>query len=293
MAESRSDWTVLQMLEWATGYFEDKEITNARLSIEWLLSFVLKVKRLDLYLMFDRPLTEDELQVLRPLVKRRALHEPLQYILGEADFYGFTFEVKPGVLIPRPETEQLVELILNDHQESKDLQVLDVGTGSGCIPIALKKKRDDWTLRATDISEDALSIAKANAAKLNADVHFLLDDLFNPSTEVLAQKVNVLASNPPYILESEKSGLDKEVKQFEPELALFCESTAKMYGALKKLGEKILAPSGAIYLELNERFGKEVIALFSDPIWDVQLIPDYAGKDRFLKGKIISKKTDF
>ncbi len=293
MAETRSDWTVLQMLEWATGYFEQKEITNARLSIEWLLSYVLKVKRLDLYLMFDRPLTDDELKELRPLVKRRASHEPLQYILGEADFYGFTFEVKPGVLIPRPETEQLVELILNDHHQSKALQVLDVGTGSGCIPIALKKKREEWTFRATDISEDALTIARANAANLNADVQFLLDDLFNPTAKVLAQKVNVLVSNPPYILDSEKSSLDKEVKHYEPEQALFCESTAQMYGALKILGEKILAPSGTMYLELNERFGKEVIALFSDPNWDVQLITDYAGKDRFLKGKINPKKTEF
>lgn len=293
MAESHSDWTVLKMLEWATSFFESKAISNARFSIEWLLAYVLKVKRLDLYLMYDRPLSAEELETLRPLVKRRAHHEPLQYIIGETDFFGYPFKVAPGVLIPRPETEQLVELVLEENKKNTDLTVIDIGTGSGCIPITLKKERSDWAVTATDISGDALAIAKKNAEVLQAEVNFILNDLFYPSTEVTGLTVDVLISNPPYILNEEKASLDIEVKDFEPELALFCESTHKIYSALKNLAEQILAVNGKIYLEINERFGDEVLSLFKPPFWDAELIVDYAGKHRYIRGIFHGKKSDF
>lgn len=293
MAESRSDWTVLKMLEWATGYFESKHINNGRFSIEWLLAHVLDVKRLDLYLMYDRPLTADELDALRPLIKRRSAHEPLQYIIGEADFFGYTFGVEPGVLIPRPETEQLVELILEDYKNSTTLSVLDIGTGSGCIPITLKKRQRNWQITATDISANALAIAQQNAAKLDADVHFVQNDVFKPTSEISNLAVDVLVSNPPYILNEEREGLDAEVKEFEPDLALFCKSTEHIYSAIKELAETILQNQGRLYLEINERFGDEVLSVFDTPKWQAEIIVDYAGKDRFIRGIYHSKKSNF
>lgn len=156
MSQNSTDWTVLKILEWATSYFEEKGIRNPRLSIEWLLAYVLNKKRLDLYLIYDRPLTRDDLNNLRPLIKRRANHEPLQYITGETNFYGYKIQVMPGVLIPRPETEELVEWVLEKTDENSQISLIDIGTGSGCIPIAVKKERPNWSISAFDVSPDAI-----------------------------------------------------------------------------------------------------------------------------------------
>lgn len=156
MSKKVKEWTVLSMLEWATDYFEQKDIPDPRHSIEWLLAETLGIKRLDLYLKYDRPLSPDELDQLRPMVKRRAEHEPLQYIIGYTDFMNARISVDKSVLIPRIETEQLVEIILDQQSgtENKNLSVLDIGTGSGCIPIALKMECPDWKLSGIDISAE-------------------------------------------------------------------------------------------------------------------------------------------
>ena len=287
MAQPPEEWTVLSMLKWATSYFEEKQVQQPRLSIEWLLAHVLDVKRLDLYLMYDRPLAEAHLQDLRPLVKRRAQHEPLQYIVGQTDFMGIPIHVKPGVLIPRPETEQLVELVLDHNEGSAPLKVLDIGTGSGCIPIALKKLRPLWDVSAVDISTEALEIARQNASLSRLEVNFLEGDLFQPEQWLPELKFECILSNPPYILPEEKSTLNKEVVDFEPDLALFCTSTQQMYGALRELSEKALAQNGFLFMELNERFGDQVLELFTSSSWEAKLVQDYDGKDRFLVAKKI------
>ncbi|MGN8225817.1 peptide chain release factor N(5)-glutamine methyltransferase [Gracilimonas sp. BCB1] len=284
MPQAPSEWTVLSMLEWATGFFEEKNVKSPRMSIEWLLSDVLSVKRLDLYLIYDRPLTAEELDELRPLVKRRATHEPLQYITGHTDFHDVQILVEPGVLIPRQETEELVAWILELHPRGEALTVLDVGTGSGCIPVALKKARPDWDVFASDISDKALSIAKKNAAHSEVDITFAKDDLFNP-VAFSDRSFDLIISNPPYILHNEKSVLDKEVKDYEPEEALFCESTAQMYGALEQLSSGILSPDGTVFLELHEHNSSEVLGLFDQANWAAELKNDYGQKTRFLKAK--------
>ncbi|SMO79062.1 peptide chain release factor N(5)-glutamine methyltransferase [Gracilimonas mengyeensis] len=284
MPQTPSIWTVLSMLEWATEYFEERQVKSPRFSIEWLLADVLDIKRLDLYLSYDRPLSSDELDLLRPMVKRRAAHEPLQYITGETDFHHIKVKVKPGVLIPRQETEQLVELILNEYNQEEPKKVLDVGTGSGCIPVALKKARESWEVYASDISEEALQQAKINAEYNEAEVHFAKDDLFVPKA-FSDNRFNIIVSNPPYILNDEKEGLDKEVKEYEPESALFCESTEKMYGALEKLCSEKLQPEGVVYLELHEDHAKEVLDLFLTRNWKAELKEDYSDKLRFLIAK--------
>lgn len=284
MPQTPSIWTVLSMLEWATEYFEERGVKSPRFSIEWLLAEILGIKRLDLYLSFDRPLSSEELAALRPLVKRRAHHEPLQYITGETDFHQVTLKVKPGVLIPRQETEQLVELILNEQPAEEAFKVLDIGTGSGCIPVALKHKRSNWNLFATDISEDAIKQARHNATLNETQITFARDDIFTPKAfdDI---RFDVIISNPPYILPDEKETLDKEVKEYEPEVALFCESTEKMYGAIEEFASRQLAENGVLYLELHAHYAEEVLALFSNSKWKAVLKNDYSDKSRFLKAK--------
>lgn len=284
MPQAPSEWTVLSMLEWATDFFEEKDVKSPRMSIEWLLADVLSVKRLDLYLIYDRPLSAEELDELRPKVKRRAAHEPLQYITGHSDFHDVQILVEPGVLIPRQETEELVAWILELHPKDKTLSVLDVGTGSGCIPVALKKARPEWDVFATDISDKALSIAKKNASHNEVDVTFAKDDLFNPQA-FSSRSFDLIISNPPYILRTEESTLDKEVKEYEPEEALFCESTTQMYGALEQLSSALLSPHGTVFLELHEDNSTEVLNLFEEANWSAELKNDYGQKSRFLKAK--------
>lgn len=286
MVQPPEEWTVLSMLNWGTRYFQEKQVHNPRFSIEWLLADVLKVKRLDLYLMFDRPLSAEQLQALRPLVKRRAKHEPLQYITGSTNFMGATIQVQPGVLIPRPETEQMVELVLShfEHIETP-LNILDIGTGSGCIPVALKQARPHWNLWGMDISPTALEIARSNASINNVDVTFFEGDLFSPDVWLDNRTFDCIISNPPYILPEEKESLPTEVAEFEPELALFCSSTQTMYNAIQQLAEKALIKNGILALELNERFAAEVHSLFSSSNWEAELVQDYDHKQRFLLAK--------
>lgn len=282
MADVPSVWTVLSMLEWATDFFESKKVKSPRFSIEWLLSHVLSIKRLDLYLEYDRPLSSQELSELRPMVKRRGEHEPLQYITGETDFHHVRIKVRPGVLIPRQETEQLVNRILESFPDQENFSVLDVGTGSGCIPIALKNERPSWSVYATDISEEALQIARENAAFNEVDINLAKDDLFAPSA-FEQQTFDLIISNPPYILDSEKSILDDEVKNYEPELALFCRSIKEMYGALEHLCSAKLADDGHVFLELHEDHSEEVLQLYLNSNWAAELAKDYSEKNRFLK----------
>lgn len=282
MPKVPSVWTVLSMLEWATEYFEEREVKSPRFSIEWLLADVLSIKRLDLYLEYDRPLSSDELEELRPMVKRRADYEPLQYITGETDFHKVTIKVEPGVLIPRQETEELVDWILQSYPKDSSLKVLDIGTGSGCIPIALKKVRPNWELFATDISDQALQIARTNAELNEVSVNFKKDDLF----QFLAfsnTTFDLIISNPPYILKAEKTALDEEVKSYEPEIALFCESTDKIYGAIVDICQTKLVEDGATFLELHEDYSGEVLQLFEQHDWNGFIKNDYSGKPRFLK----------
>jgi len=282
MSNTRKEWTVLSMIEWATSYFQDKEVKSPRLSIEWLLAFVLDIKRLDLYLKYDRPLTAEELEILRPFVKRRAENEPLQYITGETSFYNSVIKVNSSVLIPRQETEQLVQLICDEQKQNESLNVLDIGTGSGCIPIALKREFELWNIYACDISEEALGLAKENATSNGVEVEFFTHDLFSPKLSGKNEKFDLIISNPPYVLENEEQTLDLEVKNYEPHLALFCESSQKMYGAIELFCTENLTQRGVVYLELHENYAIEVKSIFDLKKWSTKLVKDLDNKDRFL-----------
>lgn len=275
------------MLEWATDFFERKGIPDPRHSIEWLLAETLEIKRLDLYLKFDRPLSPDELDTLRPMVKRRAQHEPLQYIIGFSDFMNARIRVDENVLIPRIETEQLVEIILDRHPGEEALDVMDLGTGSGCIPIALKMERPGWNVSAIDISKAALEVAEQNAAHNEVDVVFSEGDITAPETISPKGPFDLLVSNPPYITYEEKDTLEPQVKEYEPERALFCEDMEEMYGNIIRFASRNLTDNGSLYLELHEDHASQILALFDGNSWDASIKNDYDKKPRFL----IAKRT--
>lgn len=275
-----SDWTVLRMMEWATEYFQNKKVPSPRLSIEWLLSHVLGVKRLQLYLQYDRPLTSSELDELRDLVKRRSKHEPLQYITGSTSFYNAEILVNPSVLIPRPETEELVELILKEHKE-ESLRVLDIGTGSGCIPIACKMERPNWQVTGIDISTEALKTAHENAAKNDVDITLLQGDLKDP-TLLHGNTYHIVISNPPYIHPQEAEDLDTQVKVYEPSLALFCENRSQIYSAILRLASQLLVAKGHLYLELHHDYLIEDEKDLNSGEWNYKILHDLGGSRRFL-----------
>lgn len=281
-------WTVLSMLEWGTDFFSSRRINQPRLSIEWLLSHVLVCKRLDLYLSFDRPLSKTELEILRGLVQRRARHEPLQYITGHTDFYNCRIDVNPSVLIPRPETEQLVELVLQWGGKRPECRVLDIGTGSGCIAIAIKKEQPGWDVTGIDISPEALKTAAGNAVANQADVRFAHGDLFDPSLSGLhlapsKPAFDLIVSNPPYITPGERNSLDIEVRDYEPSMALFHDNIGLVYASVRDLAATWLAPGGVLFLELSEFHAEKLTELFHNSRWETSLINDYSSKPRFIK----------
>lgn len=283
MRKTAQVWTVLSMLEWATGYFEKKNIPDPRLSIEWILADVLGMKRLDLYLQFDRPLSPDELDAVRPLVIRRGLFEPLQYITGSTEFRNVEILVTPDVLIPRSETEQLVELILANHKNAghDTLHLLDLGTGSGCIPVAIKKERTAWLCTGIDISEKALEIARKNSAHNDTTVSFFQADMMYPekSKKMSETDWDIIISNPPYITFEEKEHLNRQVSHFEPGTALFHHEPLTLYSRIIKFASKKKA---VLYLECNDKTTSEVATLAGDYYRVVTIHKDFDGNPRFI-----------
>lgn len=273
------------MLEWATDFFKKKGIPDPRHSIEWLLAETLDIKRLDLYLKYDRPLSSDELDTLRPMVKRRAQHEPLQYIVGFTDFMNARISVDENVLIPRLETEQLVEIVLDEHPSEDPLSLLDIGTGSGCIPIAIKMERPQWSVHGIDISEQALEIARTNAEQNETEVVFRRGNILDPESISVTAPLDIIVSNPPYVKPDEEELLEPQVKEYEPSEALFFEDLEKMYGSIIRYAHKNLTQEGTLYLELHEQYSSEILDLFDRNTWSAQVQKDYDKKPRFIIAK--------
>ncbi|HYG39283.1 MAG TPA: peptide chain release factor N(5)-glutamine methyltransferase [Cytophagales bacterium] len=224
---------------------------------------------------------------LDQIILRLRNSEPIQYVLGETEFYGKIMKVSPAVLIPRPETEELVDLIIKENYKREDLKILDICTGSGCIAIALQTNLKNNSTFALDISQKAIHMAARNAIENQSRINLRECDILKE--EIPWQKISfdIIVSNPPYIGESERRLMQKNVLDHEPSLALFVKDTAPLifYERIIKLSKTCLVKGGRLYFEINERFGDEISALFSDNGFkDVEIIKDLSGKDRIAKG---------
>ena len=227
----------------------------------------------------DKELSSDKQALLQNIISRLIRKEPVQYILGQADFCGHTFHVEPGVLIPRPETQELVNLIIRQHPIP--CSILDIGTGSGCIAISLALTGHQIT--AFDISPDALRIARENAKRLHANAVFIQEDILHPSA--IAQQWDIIVSNPPYICQKEAEQMDTNVLDYEPHLALFVSDDDPLlfYRAIAKYADKHLKPSGYLYFEINEAYPIETASLLEQMGYSqVTVHPDNFGKSRFI-----------
>ena len=210
---------------------------------------------------------------------------PVQYVLGECNFYQLTFEVNRSVLIPRPETEELVERAIHFCRQNNKTTVLDIGTGSGCIPISIQKNTTNCAITAMDISSDAIALAKKNALKHQAEIHFLQQDFLNENSWKHLPSFDLIISNPPYIPSSEKASMDDNVVLYEPPTALFVSDIDPLifYRNIMEFGKSHLNPSGNILVEIHEKKGMEVCQLFKENGYEAILIKDMFGKDRMVE----------
>ena len=293
-------WTIKKLLDWMSQYFTDNKIDSPRLSAEILLSDLLAMKRMELYINFDREVTPDELTQLRGLVKRAINHEPICYLTGHAQFYSMEFEVDKSTLIPRPETEMLVEKAI-DHlrKRSGNDHILDLCTGSGCIAAAIGKNYSDCEIVATDISQDALEIAQKNIEKyeLTERINLLCGDLYEPIiSELDGKKFDIITTNPPYITESEYESLDKNVRDYEPKHALIAGVDGlDIYKRIIEDVDKFLSSDGILLMEIGYRQGDAIRELLekSGCFEEIKIDKDFSNNDRVVSAfRIAQEKSE-
>lgn len=251
-----------------------------------LMEHITGLGKLDRIVHKDMDLTPKWESQYREGLEQLLSGRPIQHITGRSWFYGMELIVSDQVLIPRPETEELVEWVLLDHPSQPALRLLDVGTGSGCIPIALKKHWPSADIWAMDVSAGALEIAARNAQMQHTPVNFIRQDVLDPQAATLLPQLNVIVSNPPYIPEREKSGMDANVQHFEPANALFVPDSDPLlfYRRIGQLAQERLEPGGRLYFEIHEDFGEAVKAeLLRQRFTDVVLKKDMFGKDRMVR----------
>lgn len=280
--------TVLEAIRLSTEYLDKKKIDSPRINAELLLAHIIGCKRLDLYLAFDRPLTEPELNIYRGLIKRRASYEPLQYIIGTVEFYGLVFKVTPSVLIPRPETELLVENIIKELSDKEQLNILEIGCGSGNIAISLAYHLKQAQIITTDISDAALNLAKENSQKLGVAErisfirhNILTDDLLRFSM------FDLVVSNPPYVSLQSYSSLQKEILDFEPRLAVTDESDGLTFYRI--ISEKVsgnIKKGGKLFFEISHGQCDDVKSIMTKNNFSkIEVIKDYQNIERIVFGE--------
>jgi len=274
--------TLLEVLQSTTAYFKKRKIENARLNAEHLLAHTLRRKRLELYLEFERPLHEAELAPLREFVRRRGEGEPLQHLLGTVEFCGLEFLCDKRAMVPRPETEELVESLITDcGLRTADCHILDVGAGSGVIALTLASSLPDAKVWAVDISEEALALAEENAIRLGLSerVQFSKSDLLGNLTE----RFDLVVANLPYISMRDRKSLSREVLH-DPEVALFGgERGDELIGTLIEQAPARLRPNGLLALEIGIGQSDALLGVLKEKKFhDIEAKNDYSGRPRFL-----------
>ena len=266
-----------QLKSGLAGVAEPQEV---QAMIRVICEDVFNYDQVDVALRQESELPEFAQERIADIISRLQRHEPLQYIVGSARFHGHKFKVTPATLIPRPETAQLVDMIV-DENTAPDLRVLDMGTGSGCIAISLARALKFPQVDALDISRDALAVARENAQALKVKVRFFESDMLAPQPD---GRYDIIVSNPPYICWSERESMDRNVKDYEPGQALFVPDNDPLlfYKAIVPYAARSLEHGGRLYLEINQRFGNEIKRLLEDNGFDeVRIIEDSFGKVRF------------
>jgi release factor glutamine methyltransferase len=268
--------------------YGDREAANiANIVIENITGF----KKVDRLINKQFPLNEEQLQLLNDYTNELLKHKPVQYVLNEVWFAGMKLYVDENVLIPRPETEELIEWIVKTvaSRKSQVASILDIGTGSGCIPVALKKKLLSVEVHALDISEEALNVAKRNAVTQQTEINFHLLNILDRNLWKQLPKFDIIVSNPPYVTQGEASSMQKNVLQYEPHLALFVddEDAMKFYKAIAEFGLKHLNENGQLFFEINEMMGKQICDLLNQYRYlNIELKKDMQNKDRMIKATL-------
>ena len=277
-------WTVLDLVEWTENYFRESGITTPRLDAEVLLGFVLQKSRLQLYLSFEMPVFPDHLSVFRQLVQRRKEHTPVSYLTNHREFMSIDFYVDSRVLIPRPETEILVEYVLDRTSTHGSISLVDIGTGSGAIAVSLAFNRPEWYIVATDISIDALAVAETNATRHQTQIEFRSGDMLS-TLESVDNKFDWIVSNPPYISSQDYKILPPDVRNFEPKLALASPPDGlQLIRILIESAPNYLKPNGRLAIEIGkgQRLDVEDFVHRSKKYQKIDFIPDLSGVARIL-----------
>lgn len=258
--------------------------SEASILTDWIFEKRINFSKADIIKNTSAPLNENQIKKINIDLNRLLQHEPIQYVLQEAWFYKLKLKVNGHVLVPRPETEELVELICNKPIHNKPINIIDIGTGSGCIAIALKKHLPDAHVTAIDIDNNALIIARENALAHKVLVDFKAIDFLNNAEWVKQNQFDVIVSNPPYIPMQEKENLDKNVAGYEPGTALFVpdDNPLLFYKKIIEFAKSHLKKDGKIYVEIHENFASEVCTLFSNFYKKVSILKDLYGKNRFV-----------
>lgn len=275
-----------QLKEQLSTIYEEREAGNIS---DWVMEYLTGTKRVDRILHKKKSISQGEELQLQKYSKRLLLHEPVQYVLNETWFCGLQFYVDKNVLIPRPETEELVEWIISNCKfPITELKILDIGSGSGCIPIALKRKLRNTEVWSCDISNVALQVARQNAKELGVDVTFLLLDFLNEEQRKQLSLFDIIVSNPPYVPENDKHRMRSNVLQYEPATALFVPDNDALifYTAIADFGKHHLNKNGVIYTEIHENHGEAVTRLFHSKGYTTELKKDMQGKERMLKAEL-------
>ncbi|MBU0508070.1 peptide chain release factor N(5)-glutamine methyltransferase [bacterium] len=283
-------WTVAEILKTTACYLEEKGAEGARRSAELLLGKVLALPRIELYLQHDRPLTEDEVAALRRLVQRRARREPLQYILGEVDFCGLTIEVSPGLLIPRPETEELALFAARTLGaiNNRPLRALDIGTGTGCLAVAMAVQVADLSVDAVDVDFEACTCAHRNAAHhgVGNRVRVFHADLFSPRfMSKIESPYDAIVANPPYVTAAEHRDLMPEVRGHESRRALVAGANGlAFYHRIAELLPELLKPEGRFAIEIGHGQEQAVAAIMGEVSHSIEVRADISGIPRIVSG---------
>jgi release factor glutamine methyltransferase len=252
------------------------------------ISDLTKLSKAKLKAFPETIFTEEQSARLSEILEKLKTGQPVQYILGHTEFYGLPFVVNSSVLIPRPETEELVSWII-DSNNNESLKILDIGTGSGCIAIALKSQLRNAEVNAIDVSEGALNTARRNAKINNTDINFIHADILSPARLNFNPKLNVIVSNPPYVTLTDKAQMHSNVTDFEPHTALFVPEDDPLifYKAIADFALQNLKPDGLLFFEINESLGKETMEMLGDKSFEnIELKQDIRGKDRMIKAQL-------